>query len=372
MNTHATGCRSSGLRRLAIGALMAVALMLPVGTARALEYTCVEPSRYRNLLPIFNDDPNQFFSYFGLPRGRLPGMGVCRSLHISGTLADGDADALLDRIIAGKGWLAVIHLSVEGSNLAEEARMAAIVRAFFLKTRGIRHDKSIYTPDFALRWDQPVALTGTSAAAPAAHEDISPLQRGVKAFLGRRDLWLKLDPQRSTCNDGCRTIWAAGVNRLYNFLPNQKPSPPPDPEANKRRVAMIYQLDWDRPLPATNPTLSKPMEWTFATPPAVGRMLRDKCSPEFTVAESLEMRWSDAFAGAERVKLRPREVEALAAPFEALSRAGARLQQCLAGAMEAERLASFQRLCPDKCDKPALSEKFATMGREMLEKAGKL
>lgn len=251
--------------------------------------------------------------------------------------------------------------------------MAAIVRAFFLKTRGIRHNLSIYGPDFVLRWDQPIALTGTSAATPPAHEDISPLQRGVKAFLLRRDLWLKLEPSHSTCNDGCRTLWAAGINRLYNIPPaTLNPAPPADPNADKRRIAMIYELDWNRLPAATDPLLSKPMDWTFVAPPAVTRMVRDRCSPEFTVAESLETRWGEAFTTAERVKLRPREVEALAAPFEALSRAGARLQQCIAAALEAERLASFQRECGTKCDKAALSEKFATTGRDMLEKAGKL
>jgi hypothetical protein len=339
----------------------------------ALEFKCLEPSRYRNLLSIFNDDPNLFFSYLGLPRGRLPDMATCRSLHISGALKDGDGDEMLDRIIQGKGWLAVIHLSIEGTNLAEEARIAAIVRAFFLKTRGIRHEFSIYGPDFVLRWDQPVPLTGTSAAAPPAREDISPLQRGMKAFLERRDLRLKLDPNHSSCNDGCRTIWAAGVNRLYNLPPaDAKPPPAPDPDANKRRVAIAYTLDWERSLSPSDPLLSKPMDWTFVTPPAVGRMLRDKCSPELTVAESLEGRWGEAFATAERVKMRPREVEALAAPFETLMRGGVRLQQCVAAAMEAERLAAFQRLCTPSCEKKALSEQFATTGRDMLEKAGKL
>ncbi|MGH6741908.1 MAG: hypothetical protein ACREDY_23275 [Bradyrhizobium sp.] len=367
-------CRADGLRRLATGALLTASLMLSaIGSTPALEFKCVEPSRYRNLLSIFNDDPNLFFSYFGLPRSRLPDMASCRSLHISGTLADGDADALLDRIILGKGWLAVIHLSVDGTNLVEEARLAAIVRSFFLKTRGIRHDLSIYGPDFTLRWDSPIPLTGTSAAAPPAHEDISPLQRGMKTYLQRRDFRLKVDRNHSTCNDGCRTVWTAGVNRLFNVpLPGSKPEPVPDPDANKRRVAMTYALDWDRLPPATDPLLAKPLGWTFVTPPAVTRMLRDKCSPEFAVAESLEARWGEAFAGAERTKLRPREIEALATPFETLSRAGARLQQCLAAAMEAERLASFRRLCAPACDRRALSERFSAAARDMLEKAGKL
>jgi hypothetical protein len=70
--------------------------------------------------------------------------------------------------------------------------------------------------------------------------------------------------------------------------------------------------------------------------------------------------------------LRPRDVEALSGPFEALSRGSARLQQCLAATMEAERLASFQRLCTAGCNRAALSETFAARARELLANADKL
>ena len=128
-------------RWMATAALLASAFVLaPAAPARALDFQCIEPSRYKHLLPVFNDDPNVFFSYFGLPRGRLPDLETCRALHVSGTLAEGDAEALLDRIIQGKGWLAALHLSFEGSNLEEEARIAVIIRSFALKTRAIRSD----------------------------------------------------------------------------------------------------------------------------------------------------------------------------------------------------------------------------------------
>ena len=198
-------------------ALLAAAFALaPAAPAQALDFQCIEPSRYKHLLPVFNDDPNVFFSYFGLPRGRLPDLETCRALHVSGTLSSGDADALLDRIIQGKGWLAALHLSFEGTNLEEEARIAVIIRSFALKTRAIRSEFSVYGPDFVIRWEPPLPMTGTSAAAPQLREDISPLYRGVRTYQLRRDLRLKLDPNRSTCNDGCRTAWFAGVNRLYN------------------------------------------------------------------------------------------------------------------------------------------------------------
>jgi hypothetical protein len=368
-----------GIRRL-MARLTAAALLgaafaaAPAAPAQALDFQCIEPSRYKNLLPVFNDDPNVFFSYFGLPRGRLPDLEIYRALHVSGTLADGDADALLDRIIQGKGWLAALHLSFEGTNLEEEARIAVIIRSFALKTRAIRSEFSIYGPDFVIRWEPPLRMTGTSAAAPQLREDISPLTRGIRTYQLRRDLRLKLDPNRSTCNDGCRTAWFAGVNRLYNQpAANPKPAPDPDPAVNRRRVALTYQVDFNRTPAPNDAMLGKPLEWTFISSPAMARTLRDKCHPEMVVAEALEARWGEAFDNAAKANFRPRDVEALGGVFESLSRGGARLQKCLAAAMETERLAAFQRHCGTaECDKKAMSERAATAARDLLEKADKI
>jgi hypothetical protein len=218
-------------------------------------------------------------------------------------------------------------------------------------------------------------LTGTSAATPPAREDIFPLYRGMKAFTERRDLALKLDRERSNCDDGCRTVYYAGVNRLFNTPPAGAPATPStmaDAGLNRRRIALTYQVDWNRLPAADDARLSKPLDWTAVSPPETARMLRDKCNPEFVVAESLEARLGDAFDAAARNNLKPREVEAMAAPFEALGRGGARLQQCLAAALEGERLASFQRHCPQACDRQAPSEKFTGAARELVERAGKL
>jgi len=365
--------RGRATRRAAASWLaVAFGTLLSITSASALEFRCIEPSRYRNLLSVFNDDPNLFFSHLGLPRGRLPDLNTCRALLITGTLATGDSDALLDRIIAAKGWLAVLYLSLEGANIEEEARIASIVREFSLKTRAVRQSLYRYQPDFARLWEPPIALTGTSAAAPPARDDISPLHRGLQAYAVRRDLALPLDANHSTCNDGCRPIWFAGVNRLYNAAPAGAPAPSDvaDPVNARLRVALTYFIDLNRLPAADDPVLSKPLGWTSATPPATARMLRDKCNPEFAVAESLETRFGEAFETAARSNLRPREVQALTTPFEALSRSGARLQQCLAAALEGERLASFGRQCAPACDRQALSERFAGAARDILGRAG--
>ena len=347
-----------------------------VSPASALDFRCVEPSRYKNLLPVFNDDPNVLFSYFGLERRRLPNLESCRAMIVTGSLAPGDAEVFLDRVIQGGGWLTVLYLAFDGTNLEEEAKIASMVRLFSLKTRAVRYSTYRYQPDFALRWAPLVSLTGTSAAPAPPQEGFSPLDRGLKGFAERRDLMLRLDPPQSVCADGCRTIWTAGVNRLFNSPP---PGSPPAPSAAtadqataRTRMALAYYFDRDRLPTADDPVLGKALDWSSVTPSATARMLRDKCNPEIAVAESLQARLAAAFDAAAGNNLRPAAVQSLAANFEALSRAGSRLQQCFAAAHEVERLASFQRQCATACDKPKLSEALADTAREILDKASKL
>ncbi len=276
-------------------------------------------------------------------------------------------------MIQGRGWLAVLYLSIEGANIEEEARLAGIVRAFAIKTRAVRSSSLSYFPDFAIMWEQPVPLTGTSAAPPAARDDIAPLNRGLRTFYERRDLAFKLDAARSTCNDGCRPVWFAGINRLYNSPPAGAPtSTDTDARLIRQRGALTYHVDLER-LPEPNAQVLKdPLGWAPITPPAMARLLREKCSADMTVADLLQVRLAEAFAAAARNNLRPREVEALAPHFDGLGRAGARVQQCLAGALESERLASFQRRCTPACDRRALSVSFAAGARDIIRRAGNL
>ena len=45
-------------------------------SARTLEFKCIEPSRYKNLLQAFNDNPSTLTSYFGLEPTQLPDMNT--------------------------------------------------------------------------------------------------------------------------------------------------------------------------------------------------------------------------------------------------------------------------------------------------------
>jgi hypothetical protein len=198
------------LRSAALSLLPVLLMSSPA--AAALEFQCIEASRYKNLLLIFQDDPATFFNYFNISRQPLPPPETCRALLVTGTIAPNSADALLGHIIEARGWLAALYLSFSGTNIEQEAAMATIVRRFSLKTYEVRGPLYFYNPDFAVNWTPAIGKGGFLSAASG---DPSPLETGLLAFL-RRDRALKLDPKRYACAGGCRVVWSAGVNRLHN------------------------------------------------------------------------------------------------------------------------------------------------------------
>jgi hypothetical protein len=360
-------------RRLAAFALAVFLAPLPVVSkpaAAALEFQCIEASRYKNLLQIFEDDPSSFFSYFNLSRRPLPSPEACRALLVTGTIASDSADALLGRVIEGRGWLAALYLSFSGTNLEQEVAMAAMVRQFSLKTYEVRGPLYLYQPDFIVRWTPAVGKGGLLAAA--ASGDPSPLDSSLTAFL-RRDRVLKLDPKRYACAEGCRIVWSAGVNRIHNLRSGPADAPSTtDQTVERLRSVFAYRLDRGRLPAADDPILSRPWDNIPTTPPAIAATLRKECDAEMTVAEALESRVSDVFAEAAGKKLMPAAVSALVPHLNALKRAGVRLQQCLAATHENLRLTNFQTHCPKACNRAGLLDQIGKSAGEMLKEAGTL
>jgi hypothetical protein len=336
----------------------------------ALEFHCIEASRYKNLLQVFHDDPSTFFSYFNLSRRPLPSPEACRALLVSGTIAPDSAEALLGRVIEGRGWLAALYLSFGGTNIEQEAAMAAMVRQFSLKTYEVRGPVYFYQPDFVVRWTPAIGKGGFLAAAASA--DPSPLDSSLATFL-RRERALKLDPKRYACAEGCRVVWAAGVNRVHN--PRTGPADAPsttDQTLERLRSVFAYRLDRGRLPVADDPILSRPWDRIPTTPPAIAATLRKECDAEITVAEALESRVADVFTEAAGKRLAPNAVSALVPHLNALKRAGVRLQQCLASTHENLRLSNFQTHCPKACNRAALLEQIGQSAGEMLKEAGTL
>lgn len=368
MTTAPGAMMRTSIRNLALAVASALALLgLMSERGAALDFQCIEPSRYKNLWQIFQDDPSTFFSYFNLSRRPLPPPEACRALLVTGTLDQDSANALLGRIIDNRGWLAALYLAFDGSNPEQEAAMATLVRQFSLKTYEVRGPSFFYAPDFVVRWTPAIGKGGFLSEAATA--DPSPLDGGTATFLNRSDRALKLDPKRYACAGGCRLVWAAGVTRSFNNRVGAVPGGG-DTATERLRNVFSFRLDRGRLPAADDPLLARPWERLPSTPSAIAGMLRKECDAEMNVAETLESRFADAFAQAAAKKLPSTAIGSLAPQLNALKRAGVRLQQCLAAAHENHRLRAFEAQCPKSCNRPQLFDAAVKSSSGQLREAG--
>jgi len=342
--------------------------------ASALDFKCVEPSRYKNLLQVFEDNPALLSSYFGLGHAQQPDMNACRALVVSGTIRDGDAAALLDNIIRNKGWLDVLYLSFDGVHLQEEIKLAHIIRGFWLKTRVLLAAPFRYRPDFAMLWGAPAASDGRPSAA--ATSELSPLNHGLEAFAKRGDLGLPDMGARNACIESCAGAWIAGVHRQALPMPPIAVPPPaaaaaPEIVTAWPRSALAASLDGGKIAPANDPSGNRPVMPGVAPvlAPAAERLIHDKCAAELIAGQALEDRVAGAMDDLARGDFGGvrRPPEDLLAQFDSLRMAGVRLQRCVARAFESERLASFRRLCGPSCDNAKLLAAFDQTAREFVE-----
>ena len=349
--------------------------------AAALNFTCIEPSRYKNLMQVFNDNPSTLIAYFALDRSRLLDINACRALLLSGTINPGDSEALLDQVIRNKGWLAVLYLSFDGVHLGEEIKFAQVIRAFSLKTRVLLGPSLRYDPDFASPWDAP-PLMNVGRAIPEAFE-VSAINKGTQAFARRGDLDLPLGFDGNACLGSCIAAWSAGVNRLISPLPpvafKSFAGPVPEIVWAPAQAALAASLDGVKVAPPTAPALvpaALPSALPTA-PPAMQRLLREKCGAFLAATDAVVDRVARDIREAgrtgfhdisiEQYKVGSEMVKSLISDFDTLDQAGARQQRCLAQAYEAERMASFDRQCAGGCDKAKLVQAFERRARAFID-----
>jgi hypothetical protein len=347
-----------------------------IGTAA--EFRCIEASRYGNLLHIFGGDPIALLGYFGLEKRPPPDTNLCRAMAMTGEIRRGDADALLDKLIQGKGWLAALYVSLEGANIEEELKLAAVVRGFSLKTFFVGEaDWPVrYKPDFTDYWGSDMQFSVSAAVqAPA---DATSLNIGLETYAQRVNRSLPVNACRAVCDRGCATVWAAGVQRSAPPASTAPSAPIPGAptgvaEDNCTRAAFAAYLD-KAPSVLSGFEATPLRGETSHAPPATTGTLREKCGGEIGAVELLEKQLGETVARHARNQFHDVSVEqfkqdsvaarSFLAESETLRRAAARLLQCVARTQEAERLASFEALCGSKCDKQKQSDTFAGTARE--------
>ena len=114
-------------RILAARTLAALILVALVATpAAAMSIRCVEPSRYRELMQVFDEDAGALYRYFGVERTRLLAPDACRAVILSGRIEPGDSGRLIAEIARAKGWLGTLYLALSGADAGEEARLEGL------------------------------------------------------------------------------------------------------------------------------------------------------------------------------------------------------------------------------------------------------
>lgn len=359
-------------------AIMLVFALLAPRPAAAAEFHCIEASRYGNILQIFNDDAQVFATYFGLEKRAGLTPSACRALLVTGTLQEGDGAKLLDEIAANNGWLAVLYLAARGAVPSEEGLIAQAVRQFALQTRIVTTPRFRYEPDFATRI---ITFSRASAEAETAQAvGMSSLDNGLRDFSRRKDAEV-IVPGETSCLESCIAVWAGGVHR-----PGPRLTPPTEVSPlERRRAALVLGMDGgkppdrpsdrspDRPPAARDPVLAPrtvvPGGLSLLAP-AQARSLREACGMEVAAVEAIATRIGEATADLARRDFKAFRLDALAQQFVSARRAGLRLQQCLAGAAERERLASFRRMCAETCDRGQLRAAFAKAAEDLVRNAG--
>jgi hypothetical protein len=164
--------------------------------AEALTFTCIESSKYKYLLKLFEDDPKQLAAALGTDPAAAPPPEACRAALATEGTAKGDPQRLVEIIAQNKGWLATIYLNSGGGDVGAATRSAVIVRDFWLGTKVMPGGGSfVYQPDFV---DQAAGATpdpGHAAFAAAVQAVPTPV------------------PASAFCASACTFILAAGVDR---------------------------------------------------------------------------------------------------------------------------------------------------------------
>lgn len=344
------GCVKAGLAQLACAFVF---YMAGSETTRALDFTCIEASRYYDLAQIFNGDRGALAAYLGLAPSQMADASACRAILVTGTIRSGDAEALLDQIARGKGLLAVVYLSFEGTHVSEEVKLAQIIRRFWLKTVHIRDAPFDYSPDFAAPW-------GARTVKPSDYEDyerppeLSRMSHALRAFSQRKEVALPAAAASAICTDSCVGAWMAGAHRRTIPMPPLAPTvypPGPIPEmvSAPMRARLLNSLG--EAGPPQHVTLGR----LPGIPPPIELSLRKQCNSEFASAEATMGFLISPASMFEQLDM--------------LRTAGVRLEQCVARAYERERFVSFQHQCGGECDKKRLSQEFNRSTHDFIEKS---
>lgn len=360
------------LMRRAFLVLTAATAIVAFGRAEALEFTCIEASRYRHLYQLFGGDPKQLASFLGLEPASLPKPEFCRAILISGRFEPrnaNDADKLLAAIEANQGWLATLQLSSGGGVVPTGYQLGFITRMFWLKTHtAVRSGKSLnYVPDFFV---PPAGGAPDTGEEQPDADRIRSWQRYVTAQRG-----LSPTPLGFTgCASSCGLVHTAGIDRAGEVRVHRARLMGKDEFINLKntmsdtdrrllrleleQIAFYRQMDpgpdFVRRYQETPAQTTTPID-VLRFPRYVADYLTSKCKVNGDQLQELDRQIGNTMSEL----VAPQfgywiKTDNLRRSLRQLRNMRADAERCIAGAHESERRSHFAKLCPNGCDRRKL------------------
>lgn len=388
--------------------LSAFALLIIGSGASALEFRCIEASRYKHLVQLFGGDAQAFARYLELNDGRLPDPEHCRAVLITGPieLKKGDGEKLLAFILQQQGWLAELYLGSGGGSVFEGFRLGHLVRTFWLKTRTVQLGKGA-----ALAYQPDLAPAPPDTIQMAAAADRGPTADGWRAY---RAAIAGLPPLTTTggrCASACGLLDTAGVDRTgevfvhrprYSAPAQAKTgkTPGPNPAARPEPPRASSGVDTSMSMARTEEGLLRSERANvlfyermdagprfIATFKSTSTLITASAEPSRFPRFIQDFLWARCQTDPAQLSLLDRQLRAATADLSERG-AGVRLEtsplyralslvferrrkveQCVAAAHERERLSAFAKQCERGCDPDRIMDEATNKSKDVIDRA---
>jgi len=213
------------LRGIIGGLALVFANVLAMDRAAAIEIRCIEASRYKYLLRMFDNDRGKFAEFLGVRTDRLPDPQACRAVIITGTIgpvtgdiaisdALRDVDKLIGVVARNNGWLANLYLASPGGNQATGMLLGELVRILWLKTNAIDSNVLEYLPDFGTF----SGIADKKTSGRVTHRPSEPINIAAAGWLAyvratRRLSRIRLPSNKRKCASACMIVHVGGIDR---------------------------------------------------------------------------------------------------------------------------------------------------------------
>ena len=365
-------------RAIFAGTAFAILACAAPRPAAAIEVECIEASKYKYLWQLFDNDPKKFAAYLQIDPAKLPGPELCRAVLLSGGISPRvEVDKLIDAIVANRGWLATVYLASGGGNVGEGRRLAELVRMFWLKTQSFTRPPVAYRPDFIV----PPLGTWGPRAAPGASEkpaDDPALVAAWQAYQKTIDALPQIG--KAGCVSSCSMVFTAGIDRQgivfvhrprYSSQDKSKDAKDAGLDLSRSMAdtiqglqraellqVLLYQHmdagdEFIRIYQSTPTNITNPATGA-RTPRYIADLLLARCGSDAAQLQDLDSQLRGMILEIGNRVGAFVDTNRLRAALASVHERRIKVEQCVAGAHERERLNNFAKLCGQGCDRRRL------------------